>query len=226
MTDTVTLTHPLGADFHTAMVATAPGEKLLIGRRPVRNWTRRTISSLFVRRKLHFFLGKSTKTAQPALHFSTQICIKSFVPDPTGGYSALPDLLDVFRGGLLLNGGEGNGRGGEGEEKRRGKEKMGEERGGFVLCRRKKKESRSLCTHQLGKWCTECSAPDTPRTNGLVQSWRPPASRTRRNQCEAAGALTCARRRSDVTRCNGIDDMSPCGPLCANITTQRNAVRE
>ena len=27
------------ADFHRAVVATAPGEKLLIGRRPVRNWT-------------------------------------------------------------------------------------------------------------------------------------------------------------------------------------------
>jgi len=49
--------------FHRAMVATAPGEKLLIGRRRVRSWTRRTISSLFVRRKLHLFLGKSTKTA-------------------------------------------------------------------------------------------------------------------------------------------------------------------
>jgi len=32
-------------DFHRAMVATAAGEKLLIGRRPVRNWT-----------QLHFFL--------------------------------------------------------------------------------------------------------------------------------------------------------------------------
>jgi len=49
--------------FHRAMVVTAPGEKLLTGRRRVRNWTRRTISSLFVRRKLHLFLGKSTKTA-------------------------------------------------------------------------------------------------------------------------------------------------------------------
>jgi len=44
------------------MVATAPGEKLLIGRRPVRNWTRRTTSSLFLCRKLHLFLGKLTKT--------------------------------------------------------------------------------------------------------------------------------------------------------------------
>ena len=29
----------IGVNFHSAMVATAPGEKLLIGRRPVRNWT-------------------------------------------------------------------------------------------------------------------------------------------------------------------------------------------
>ena len=37
----------MGADLHGAMVATAPGEKLLIGRRPhVTNWARRTISSL------------------------------------------------------------------------------------------------------------------------------------------------------------------------------------
>jgi len=28
--------------------------------------------------------------------------------------------------------------------------------------------------------------------------------RTRRNQYAAAGALACARRRGDVTRCNGI----------------------
>ena len=48
------------ADFRTAMVATVPREKLLIGRR---NWTRRTISSSFLCRKLHLFLGKSTKTA-------------------------------------------------------------------------------------------------------------------------------------------------------------------
>jgi len=33
-----------GADFYKAMVATAQGEKLLIGRRSVRNWT-----------QLHFF---------------------------------------------------------------------------------------------------------------------------------------------------------------------------
>jgi len=41
------------ADLHRAMVMTAAGEKLLIGRRSVRNWTRSTISSLFLCRKLH-----------------------------------------------------------------------------------------------------------------------------------------------------------------------------
>ena len=53
----------IGADLHRTTVATAPGEKLITGRRPVRNWTRRTISSLFLCRKLHLLLGKSTKTA-------------------------------------------------------------------------------------------------------------------------------------------------------------------
>ena len=37
----------IGADFRRSMVATAPREELLIGRRPVRNWTRRTIVGLF-----------------------------------------------------------------------------------------------------------------------------------------------------------------------------------
>ena len=80
----------IDADFHvTAMVATAPGEKLLIGRRPVRNWTRRMISSLLLCRKLHLFLGKSTKTAATRAALLTPICTKSFVgwgfaPDPTG----------------------------------------------------------------------------------------------------------------------------------------------
>jgi len=80
----------IDADFHvTAMVATAPGEKLLIGRRPVRNWTRRMISSVLLCRKLHLFLGKSTKTAATRAALLTPICTKSFVgwgfaPDPTG----------------------------------------------------------------------------------------------------------------------------------------------
>ena len=53
----------IGADVHRAMVATAPGEKVLTGRRPVRNWTSRTIPSLILCRKSHLLLGKSTKTA-------------------------------------------------------------------------------------------------------------------------------------------------------------------
>jgi len=36
--------HRIGADFYRAMVATAPWGKLLIGRHPMRNWTRRTMS--------------------------------------------------------------------------------------------------------------------------------------------------------------------------------------
>jgi len=35
-----------GADFHSAVVATAPGEKLLAGRRPVRNWTQTPFGEL------------------------------------------------------------------------------------------------------------------------------------------------------------------------------------
>ena len=50
--------------------------------------------------------------------------------------------------------------------------------------------------------------PRHPFHDGLVQSRRPPSSRTRRNQYDAVGALACVRRRSDVTRRNGIE-MSP-----------------
>jgi len=74
-------------------------------------------------RKLHLFLGKSTKTAATRAALLTPICIKSFVvwgfaPDPTGeAYSAPPDPLAVFRG-LFLKGGEVRGlekKGREGE---------------------------------------------------------------------------------------------------------------
>jgi len=44
-------------------VATAPGEKLLIGRRPVRNWTQLQFFSLFYCELLRLFVQKSTKTA-------------------------------------------------------------------------------------------------------------------------------------------------------------------
>jgi len=43
------------------------------------------------------------------------------------------------------------------------------------------------------------------------------ATTTRRNQYDGAGALAFARRRSDVTRCNGIET-PPYGLLCANVT--------
>jgi len=115
----------IGADFHRAMQATAPAEKLLIGRRPVSNWTRHTISGLFLCRKLHLFLGKSTKTAatRAALFDSNMhliVCWLQLHPRPHwGAYSAPPDPLAVFRG-LVVNGGEGR---------------------KFVLCPRKKKET-------------------------------------------------------------------------------------
>jgi len=46
----------------------------------------------------------------------------------------------------------------------------------------------------------------------------PPSSRTRRSQYDKAKTLACARRRNDVTRCNGID-MPPYDVLCANMTS-------
>ena len=49
-------------------------------------------------------------------------------------------------------------------------------------------------------------APCTMDSSSLGR--RPPSSRTRRNQYDAAGALACARRRNGVTRCNGIDTLS------------------
>jgi len=137
------------------MVATAPGETLLIGRRPVRTLTRRTISSLFLCRKLHLFLGNQQKLLLPELHFLTPICIKSFVgwgfsPHPTGrAYSAPPDTLGVFRGPTSR---KRRGRKGEEKEREEGRETREEEmrkgdRGGegreFVFCPRKKKEKSS-----------------------------------------------------------------------------------
>jgi len=64
----------IGTDFRRAMVATAPGQKLLTGRRPVSNWTQLHWQSmiqmvtpydikLVLCRKLHLFVGKSTKSA-------------------------------------------------------------------------------------------------------------------------------------------------------------------
>ena len=117
-----------GADFRRAMVATAPGEKLLIGRRPMRNWTRRTISSLFLCRKLHPFLAKSTKTAANRAAL-VDLNVHQTVgwgsnPDPTGELIALLQTPYLYLGGLLLKEGE-----------RRGRRE-------FILCPRKKKKSR------------------------------------------------------------------------------------
>ena len=50
--------HTIGADFHRAMVATAPGEKLLIGRRP---------AGLV-------FVQKITKITAPELQLLTPVC--------------------------------------------------------------------------------------------------------------------------------------------------------
>jgi len=125
----------IGADFHWAMVATAPGEKLLIGRRPVRNWTRRSISSLFLCRKLHFFSENEQKTAaiRAALFDSNMHQIISrlgLCPRPHwGSLQPSPRPRSYFRGptskGRFGERREGEvertvGRGEEGERKRSG----------------------------------------------------------------------------------------------------------
>ena len=86
-------------------MVTAPGEKFPIGRRPVRNWTSRTISSLFFVQKITFYSYESQqKLLSQELHFLTPVCTKAFVYlgfalDPTGGaYGAPLDPLPVFRG--------------------------------------------------------------------------------------------------------------------------------
>jgi len=85
------------------MVTTAPGEKLLVGHRPARNWTRRTISNFFVQ-KITLVLRKINKTAATrAARFDSNmfqiVCRLGLRPDTIGGaYSAPPDPLAVFRG--------------------------------------------------------------------------------------------------------------------------------
>jgi len=63
-------------------------KKLLMGHRPVRSWTRRTISKLFLCRTSHSFLGKSTKTA----------AARAALFDSNMHQIAPPDPLAVFRG--------------------------------------------------------------------------------------------------------------------------------
>jgi len=122
----------IGADFHGAVVATAPGEKLLIGRRPVRNWTRRhsavRYQACFYAENYIYFYEIQQKLLPPLLQFLTPICTKSFVncgyaPEPTGGsLQCSPDPLAVFRGPT---------------SKGTGEEEMGGEGRDFVLCARK-----------------------------------------------------------------------------------------
>jgi len=72
-----------------------------------------------------------------------------------------------------------------------------------ILAAEAQKNSRAMAHSRLH------STPPAPRT---------PSSTTRRKQYDEAGALVCAQRRNDVTRCNGIG-MPPCGTLCANVTS-------
>jgi len=58
-------------------------------------------------------------------------------------------------------------------------------------------------SHQHGDDALQ-APPRHPFHDELVKSRRSPSSRTRRNQYHAAGALACARRRNNVTRCNGV----------------------
>jgi len=108
----------IGADFHRAMVATAPGEKLLIGRRPVRNWTPPYDIELVLCRKLHLFLGKSTKTAATtaALFDSNMhqiVCRLGLRPRPHWGslQRSSDPLLAVFRRPTSKGMGRGEGEG-------------------------------------------------------------------------------------------------------------------
>jgi len=88
----------------------------------VRNWTRRTISSLSLCRKLHSLLGKSTKTAAIraalfAFNMHQIVYWLGLRPRPHwGSLQRSPDSA-VFMG-LLLKGGERRGREGRGREGR------------------------------------------------------------------------------------------------------------
>ena len=66
-------------------------------------------------------------------------------------------------------------------------------------------------------WCIACSALGTPCTKHLSSLMRPPL-KARRHLYDTAGAFACARRRNDVTHCNGVE-MPPYGALSANMTS-------
>jgi len=85
------------------------------------------LSCLFLCRKLHLFLGKSTKTvATTAALFGSNIWTKSFVgwgfaPYLTGGsLQRSPDLIAVFRGPTSKGKGRGKGAKEKGWEEREG----------------------------------------------------------------------------------------------------------
>ena len=82
---------------------------------------------------------------------------------------------------------------------------------------------RNLLSRQ-GRVMAHCRLrPLHPLHDGVVFSPRPSSSGTRRNHYDAAGALACARRRSDVIRCNGICIF---GSLCANMTSSISQRRQ
>ena len=67
----------IGADFHTTMVATAPGEKLLIWRCPVRNWSQLKNFSLFhcelrvIIYRRHWCRDLQSAVSKPTAHSAT-----------------------------------------------------------------------------------------------------------------------------------------------------------
>ena len=73
--------YSIGADFRRAMVATAAGEKLVIGRRGVSNWTPTYDIKLVFVHKITFVLRKINE------NFLTPICIKSFVGCGRSGWA-------------------------------------------------------------------------------------------------------------------------------------------
>jgi len=90
-------------------------------------------------------------------------------------------------------------------------------------CAWESKPGRSICnsdtcfehtnTSTENKAIVHCRlGPRHPLHDGLVYSGRPPLSSTPRNLYDAAGALACAQRRNDVTRCMGASSMPVVGP--------------
>jgi len=97
---------PIGADFYRAMVATAPGDKVLEGRRaPICEELHPPydIKLVFVQ-KITLFLVKSTETAatRAPLFDSNMhhiVCRLGLCPRPhRGSLQRSPDTLAVFRG--------------------------------------------------------------------------------------------------------------------------------